>query len=54
MTKTIKKPIILADEVIMNKIFVVRGQKVMMDKDLAELYAVETKVLKQAVRRNTK
>ena len=54
MTKTIKKPIILADEVVMNKIFVVRGQKVMMDKDLAELYAVSTKVLKQAVRRNTK
>ncbi len=30
----------------------VRGQKVMIDRDLAELYAVETKVLKQAVKRN--
>ncbi|MBU0488921.1 MAG: ORF6N domain-containing protein [Bacteroidetes bacterium] len=40
------------DEVILNKIYVIRGKKVMLDKDLAELYDVETKVLKQAVRRN--
>jgi hypothetical protein len=33
-------------------IFVIRGQKVMLDSDLAELYEVETKVLNQAVRRN--
>jgi hypothetical protein len=33
-------------------IYIVRGQKVMMDADLAELYGVETKVLNQAVRRN--
>jgi ORF6N domain len=46
------KPIALADEVIMNKIYVIRGQKIMLDRDLAELYGVETKVLKQAVRRN--
>ncbi|WP_279615211.1 ORF6N domain-containing protein [Desulfonatronum thioautotrophicum] len=32
----------------------VRGQRVMLDRDLAELYGVETKVLKQAVRRNIK
>jgi ORF6N domain len=51
--KTIKKSILLADEVIMNKIYLVRGQKVMIDRDLAELYGVETKILKQAVRRNT-
>jgi len=36
----------------MNKIYIVRDQKVMLDRDLAELYGVETKVLKQAVRRN--
>ena len=42
----------LADEVSMNKIYMIRGQKVMIDRDLAELYGVETKVLKQAVRRN--
>ncbi|HMK02950.1 MAG TPA: ORF6N domain-containing protein [Ferruginibacter sp.] len=52
MAKEIKRPILVADEVIMNKIYVVRRQKVMIDRDLAELYGVETKVLKQAVRRN--
>lgn len=35
-------------------IYVVRGVKVMLDQDLAVLYEVQTKVLKQAVRRNTK
>ena len=35
-----------------NKIFVIRGVQVMVDKDLAELYQVETKVLNQAVKRN--
>ena len=39
-------------EGIETRIFVVRGQKVMLDSDLAELYGVETRVLKQAVRRN--
>jgi len=34
------------------KIFFIRNAKVMLDRDLAELYRVETKVLKQAVRRN--
>ena len=33
-------------------IYVIRHQKVMLDKDLAELYKVETKVLNQAVKRN--
>ena len=42
----------LADEVIINKIYLIRDQKVMIDRDLAELYGVDTKVLKQAVRRN--
>jgi hypothetical protein len=39
-------------EVIQNKIFEIRGHKVMLDFDLALLYSVETRVLKQAVRRN--
>ena len=39
-------------ERIENKIFLIRGQKVMLDMDLAELYLVPTKVLNQAVRRN--
>ena len=42
----------IPDEVVMNKIYVIRDQKVMLDRDLADLYGVETKVLKQAVRRN--
>ena len=39
-------------EIINNKIHVIRNQKVMLDFDLALLYQIETKVLKQAVRRN--
>ncbi len=39
-------------ESIERKILFIRGKKVMLDKDLAELYEVETKVLNQAVRRN--
>ena len=42
----------IADEIIINKIYLVRNQKVMLDRELAELYGVETKHLKQAVRRN--
>lgn len=38
--------------VIQNKIYEIRGQRVMLDRDLAALYQVETRVLKQAVRRN--
>lgn len=40
--------------VIQKKIYELRGHKVMLDSDLAELYGVETKVLNQAVRRNRK
>ena len=36
-----------------NKIYIIRGQKVLLDSDLAELYGVETKVLNQAVKRNS-
>lgn len=39
-------------QTIQNKIYEVRGQRVMLDFDLAELYEVETKRLKEAVRRN--
>ena len=39
-------------EIINNKIYVIRNQKVMLDFDLAFLYQIDTKVLKQAVRRN--
>ena len=39
-------------EVVKGKIYLLRGQKVLLDADLAELYGVEAKVLNQAVRRN--
>jgi phage regulator Rha-like protein len=41
-------------QIIHNKIFEIRGQKVMLDFDLAELYQTETKYLKRAVRQNQK
>lgn len=41
-------------QVIQNKIYEIRGQRVMLDRDLAELYGVATKVLNQAVKRNIK
>ena len=39
-------------QIIQNKIFEIRGMRVMLDFDLAELYQVETKNLKRAVKRN--
>ena len=39
-------------ETIVSKILFLRGEKVLLDRDLAELYGVETKQLKRAVRRN--
>jgi len=42
----------LPDEVIMNKIYFIREQKVMLDSDLAELYGVETRRLNEQVKRN--
>ena len=41
-------------QVIQNKIYEIRGQRVMFDFDLAELYDVETRVLNQAVKRNSR
>lgn len=45
---------IIPTERVESKIYVIRGQKVMIDKDLAALYGVSTKALNQAVRRNEK
>ena len=45
---------IVPTESIANKIIFLRDEKVLLDRDLAELYGAETKVLKQAVRRNIK
>lgn len=47
-----EKNIEIIESTITSKIHIIRKQKVMLDRDIAELYGVETKVLKQAVRRN--
>ena len=43
---------IIPDDNVINKIYFIRNQKVMIDRDLAMLYGVETRVFKQTVRRN--
>ena len=47
-----KNLIITPVEIIENKIYLIRGEKVMLDSDLAKLYQVETRSLNQAVKRN--
>ncbi len=44
--------VLVPDEIVMNKIYFIRNQKVMLDSDLADLYNVETKQLKRQVNRN--
>ena len=44
--------ILLSEELISNKIYFIRNQKVMLDRDLAALYGIETKRLKEQVKRN--
>jgi hypothetical protein len=44
----------MPDEIIISRIYIIRGKKTMIDRDLAELYGVETRTLNQAVRRNVK
>lgn len=50
--KGIKLDAIISEDVVTEKIYQVRNKKVMLDRDLASLYGVETRVLKQAVKRN--
>ncbi|MBP6430979.1 MAG: ORF6N domain-containing protein [Ferruginibacter sp.] len=52
MTKKELQALVI-EQKILNRIYVVRGEKIMLDKDLAELFRIETRVLKQAVKRNT-
>ncbi|MEA3461022.1 MAG: ORF6N domain-containing protein [Bacteroidota bacterium] len=52
MLKIEKSPILNQEAIIATKIFSLRDDKVILDAHLAELYDVETRVLKQAVRRN--
>lgn len=46
------RALIIMDEKIVNKIYLIRGKKVMLDFDLSEMYAAETKQLKRQVKRN--
>jgi hypothetical protein len=50
--KRMRKQIVLSGPLIEKRILLIRAQKVMLDEDLAELYGVQTKALKRAVRRN--
>ncbi len=54
MSENIKDKIMLPDEIILTKILYIRGKKVMIDRDLAELYDVSTKRLNEQIRRNMK
>jgi len=51
MTKK-KTLALVVEKKILNKIYDIRGEKVMLDRDLAEMFGVETKVFNQAVKRN--
>jgi phage regulator Rha-like protein len=44
--------VLVAEQKILNRIYVIRGEKVMLDRDLAEMYGVETRVLNQSIKRN--
>ncbi|MGJ7033178.1 ORF6N domain-containing protein [Niabella hirudinis] len=44
--------LLVAEQKILNRIYVVRGQKIMLDQDLAEMYKVETRRLNEQVKRN--
>jgi hypothetical protein len=47
-----KRKVHIVEEAIVSKIIRVRSERVMLDRDLAEMYGVETRVLNQAVSRN--
>ena len=50
--KKIKSELLIPEETIIKKIMVLRGEKIMLDLHLADIYGVENRALKQAVRRN--
>lgn len=43
---------LVKEQKILNRIYMIRGEHVMLDKDLAEMYGVETKVFNQSIKRN--
>ena len=54
MAKALNKSFLIPDEIMINKILLIREKKVMIDKDIAELYGVTTKRLNEQVKRNKK
>lgn len=50
--KKLKNQILIDEETLVSKIFVIRSKKIMLDRDLANLYGVETRTLNQSVKRN--
>ena len=54
MAKELNNSFLIPDKVVINQILVLRGKKVMLDKDIPELYGVTTKRLNEQVKRNTK
>jgi len=54
MAEDAKLPEIFPDDVVLTKIYFIRDHKIMIDRDLAELYGIETRRLKEAVRRSRK
>jgi MoxR-like ATPase len=50
--KELKHKMLVSQEIVENKIFFMRGRKIMIDRDLSRLYKVKTKILNQAVKRN--
>lgn len=52
MVEKSSQHIVIPEALVTSKIYVVRNKKIMLDKDLAELYEVETRALNQAVNRN--
>ena len=52
MSKKKTNEVSVSEEVIISRIYLIRGHKVMLDRDLVELYGVETRRLKEQIRRN--
>ena len=52
MSKKVPQKFVVPTDIIASKIYFIRNQKIMLDRDLAELYGVDTAQLKRAVRRN--
>ncbi|MEI6596267.1 MAG: ORF6N domain-containing protein [Bacteroidota bacterium] len=52
MSKKTTNELLLADEVLINKIYLIKGQKVMLDRDLAELFGTVPIRLREQVKRN--